>query len=103
MMATVRKPFLVCVHDVTPAFDHETRMMIRDLDPMIGRRLSLAVVPDWYGKWPLAAHPEFCRSIQQSSDELLLHGYLHERRRGVGPATLLADGCDEMNGLGTTE
>jgi hypothetical protein len=91
--------FLVCIHDATPAYARETRVMIRDLAPFLGRRLSFGVVPDWHGEWALAAHPDYCRLVRDSSEELLLHGYFHQRRRGWGPATLLAGGSDEMNGL----
>ena len=97
------RPFLVCIHDATPAYARETRVMIRDLAPLVGRRLSFGVVPNWYGEWPLAAHPDYCRVVQAASDDLLLHGYFHRRRRGWGPTTLLAEGCDEMNGLGPEE
>src|SRR5688500_10567176 len=93
------RPFLVCIHDATPAYARETRVMIRDLAPLLGRRLSFGVVPDWHGQWPLAVHPGYCRLVQEASEELLLHGYFHRRRRGRGPVTLLARGCDEMNGL----
>ena len=91
--------FLVCIHDATPAYARETRVMIRDLAPFLGRRLSFAVVPDWHGEWPLAAHPDYCRLVRESSEELLLHGYFHQRRRGWGPTALFAGRCDEMNGL----
>jgi len=97
------RPFLVCIHDATPAYARETRVMIRDLAPLVGRRLSLGVVPDWNGEWPLAAHPGYCRLVREASEELLLHGYHHRRRRGRGPVSLLADGCDEMNGLDREE
>ena len=70
---------------------------------MIGRRFSFGVVPNWHGEWPLAAHPEYCQLLADSSEELLLHGYFHQRQRGWGPTTLLADGCDEMNGLDVEE
>ena len=93
------RPFLVCIHDATPAFASETRAMIRDLAPLVGRRLAFAVVPDWHGAWPLAAHPGYCRLLRESADELLLHGYSHRRERGRGPVSLLAGGSDEMNGL----
>jgi len=96
------RPFLVCIHDATPAYDRETRTIIRDLAPLVGRRLSFGVVPDWYGEWPLAAHPDYCRLVQESSEELLLHGYFHQRRRGWGPVTLLG-ARDEMNGLDPDE
>jgi peptidoglycan/xylan/chitin deacetylase (PgdA/CDA1 family) len=96
-------PLLVCVHDATPAYERETRAMIRDLAPLVGRRLSFGVVPDWHGAWPLAAHPGYCRMVEEASDELLLHGYFHRRQGGRGPVSLLAEGCDEMNGLNREE
>ena len=93
------RPFLVCIHDATPAYARETRLIIRDLAPLLGRRVSFGVVPNWFGEWPLAAHPDYCRLIQEASEELLLHGYFHRRQRGWGPTTLFAEGSDEMNGL----
>ena len=97
------RPFLVCIHDASPAHDRETRMMIRDLAPRVGRRLSFGVVPDWHGEWPLADHPDYCRLVRESSDDLLLHGYFHQRQRGRGPITVLTAGSDEMNGLDPEE
>ena len=73
--------------------------MLRDLAPLVGRRLSFGVVPDWHGAWPLTAHPDYCRLLQESSEELLLHGYLHRRHRGSGPISWLTGSSDEMNGL----
>jgi hypothetical protein len=95
--------FLVCIHDATPAYARETRVMIRDLAPMLGRRFSFGVVPDWRGEWPLTAHPEYCRLLRESAGELLLHGYFHQRRQGWGPVTALTGRGDEMNGLGRDE
>ena len=57
------------------------------------------MVPNWHGEWPLSAHPDYCRLVRESSDELLLHGYCHQRLRGWGPTTLLTGAGDEMNGL----
>ena len=74
--------FLVCIHDATPAYARETRIMIRDLAPLLGRRLSFGVVPNWHGEWSLAAHPDYCRLVRDGSEELLLHGYFHQRQRG---------------------
>ncbi len=99
----MNRPFLVCIHDATPAYARETRVMIRDLAPLLGRRLSFGVVPNWYGEWPLAADPGYCRLVRESSEELLLHGYFHHRRRGGGPAALLTKSSDEMNGLDPEE
>lgn len=97
------RPFLVCIHDASPAYASETRRIIQDLAPLLGRRLSVGVVPNWRGAWPLTAHPEYCRMIQEASEELLLHGYFHRRQRGWGPTSLLAERCDEMNGLDIEE
>ena len=91
------QPFLVTVHDATPAYARETASMIRDLGPLIGRRLSVGVVPDWHGRWPLAEYPEYCHLLSEAAEELLLHGYSHQRRNGRGPATWLTGGADEMN------
>jgi len=95
--------FLVCIHDATPAYARETRVMIRDLAPFLGRRLSFGVVPNWHGEWALTAHPDYCRLVQEGSEELLLHGYFHQRQRGWGPTTLFAGSSDEMNGLDPEE
>ena len=97
--ARIRR-FIVCIHDATPAYARETRVMIRDLAPFVGRRLSFAVVPNWCGQWHLEAYPDYCRLIRESAEELLLHGYFHRRQRGWGLTTWLAEGSDEMNGLG---
>ena len=97
------RPFLVCVHDATPACAREIRVIIQDLAPLLGRRLSFAVVPNWYGAWPLAGHPEYCRLIKENSEELLLHGYFHRRQRGRGTVSLLTGNSDEMNGLDAEE
>jgi hypothetical protein len=91
--------FLICLHDATPAYARETQAMIRDLVPLLGHRFSCGVVPDWHGKWPLAEHRDFCRLVSEASEELLLHGYFHQRQRGWGPTTAFAGRCDEMNGL----
>jgi Uncharacterized protein conserved in bacteria (DUF2334) len=95
--------FVVCIHDATPAYARETRLMIRDLAPLLGRRLSFGVVPNWHGKWPLPAHSGYCQLVRDSSEELLLHGYFHQRQRGYGPITLLTGNGDEMNGLDPEE
>jgi peptidoglycan/xylan/chitin deacetylase (PgdA/CDA1 family) len=95
--------FHVCIHDATPAYARETELMLRDLAPLVGSRLSLGVVPDWHGAWPLTMHAAYCRLIKEGSGELLLHGYFHQRRRGSGLASWIAERSDEMNGLNRGE
>lgn len=99
----VQRPFLVCIHDATPAFASEMKVMLQDLAPLVGRRLSLGVVPNWNRAWHLAAHPDFCGWLRDNADELLLHGYFHRRQRGWSPTSWLAEGSDEMSGLNANE
>ena len=91
--------FLVCLHDATPAYSRETEIIIRDLRRLVGRTLSVGVVPNWHGEWPLAAYPDYCRLVSENFEEILLHGYFHQRRRGCGPTTFFSARNDEMNGL----
>jgi hypothetical protein len=95
--------FHCCIHDATPAYARETQVMIRDLAPFLGRRLSFGVVPNWHGEWPLVAHPDYCRLVREGAEELLLHGYFHQRQRGGGPISVFAERSDEMNGLNAEE
>ena len=39
-----------------------------------------AVVPNWYGEWPLTTDSDYCAFVRESSKELLLHGFLHLRQ-----------------------
>lgn len=96
-------PFVVCVHDATPAYARETRLMIRALAPLIGRQLSCGIVPNWHGEWPLAAHSAYCQHLHDNVREVLLHGHFHQRQRGRGPISLLTGNADEMNGLDREE
>jgi hypothetical protein len=99
----MRRRFHFCIHDATPAYARETRLMLRDLAPLLGRRLSVGVVPNWHGEWPLAGHPDYCRRLEEGAEERLLHGYFHRRQRGRGPVSVLSEGGDEMNGLDAEE
>ncbi len=93
------RPFLVCIHDASPAFAVQVGRMVRDLAPLVGTRISLAVVPNWHGAWPLTASPEFCDLIRSSAHEILLHGYTHTRKNGFGVVSAMTARSDEMSGL----
>ncbi len=95
--------FHVCLHDASPVHARETRGLLRRLAPLIGRRLSCGVVPDWRGVWPLSQHLDYCRMLQDQAEEWLLHGCVHQRSRGRGPVSWLTAGSDEMNGLDRDE
>ncbi|HEX6693471.1 MAG TPA: DUF2334 domain-containing protein [Longimicrobiales bacterium] len=95
--AACDSPFIVCLHDATPAFARETETIIRALAEMIGSRFSIGVVPDWDGEWPIENSPDYCRMLEESAQQLLLHGYRHRRAHGRGIVSLLAERSDEMN------
>lgn len=97
------RPFLICIHDATPAYARETRVMVAELSPLVGRKVSFGVVPNWHNEWPLAEHADYCKLIHDSANELLLHGYFHRRRNGRGLTSMLAEQSDEMNGLDALE
>lgn len=40
-------------------------------------QVSLLVVPNWYDRYPLAAHPEFCDWLRTLPHDIALHGYTH--------------------------
>jgi predicted deacetylase len=79
---------LICLNDVTPAFETEIRQA---LDLIRQWRLpgpALCVVPDYHGRWPLDAHPafsDFVKDLHGGGCEILLHGYDHRAPGGVRP------------------
>ena len=97
------RPFHICLHDVTPAFQRQTQTLMHDLAPLVGRQFSCGVVPDWHGAWPLVEHRDYCDLIRDQAAELLLHGCFHRRTHGYGMTSLLTGGSDEMNGLDAVE
>ena len=75
--ATGRGRFVVAIHDVAPVFWSELEEIVRALGELVGRTVSLAVVPSWHGCWPLTAHPRFVGWLAERGGEQLLHGYEH--------------------------
>jgi len=69
------------LHDVTPAHEEALRKIHSALIELGVVRYSMLVVPDYHGEWLLEEHPEFCRWLQEVSQngvEMLLHGWRHE-------------------------
>ncbi len=75
------KRLFVTVHDVTPK--HEARLkeihaILQEFG--IDDKYGMLVVPDFWGEWPLEAHPEFGYWLREKSDagvEMILHGFCH--------------------------
>ena len=77
-----RPPFLISIHDVTPAWDAQVRELW-SLCANAGVTPALLVVPDWHGAWPLEEHPTFVAWLHERMDEgaeLLLHGERHDEQ-----------------------
>jgi uncharacterized protein len=84
-------PVHVSIHDVTPAFERQVELAL-EIAHERGARPALLVVPDFHRRWPLSAHPAFCRrlrALQAAGHEVLLHGFFHAAEPG-SPARSLA-------------
>ncbi len=79
--------FLVCVHDVSPAFAPEIGAILSGLRTRLGGRLHLGVVPNWHGRFPLGRAPAFAAALAASGGEILLHGYTQRAARRHGWAS----------------
>lgn len=78
--ASVARGLLVSIHDVTPAFEREVRVLW-DLCGHVGITPALFVVPNWHGQWPLERYPRFVQWLQTSTQqgaEIFLHGERHD-------------------------
>ncbi|GAB5506241.1 MAG: hypothetical protein Rhirs2KO_14040 [Rhizobiaceae bacterium] len=65
------------VHDIFPGMERELEAML-DVWPSGAReKLALLVVPDWQGRFPLAASPDFVKRISRLAGEKVLHGFTH--------------------------
>ncbi len=75
------KRILVSVHDVTPRHFEQLLRIDRFLEEAgLAGRYGMLVVPDFWHRWPLDAHPDFKAWLRARSDagvEMILHGYHH--------------------------
>ncbi|MGZ3196255.1 MAG: DUF2334 domain-containing protein [Croceibacterium sp.] len=78
---TKRKRLLVSIHDVGPAFTSQIDRLADLLSVRLGgSRFAMLVVPDHWGKNPLAADREFAARLRAWSDqgvEMFVHGWSH--------------------------
>lgn len=95
--------FLVCVHDMTPAFATEIEAILAGLRGRVGGAVHLGVVPNWHGRAPLAHSPAFLELLRQSGGELVLHGYAHRGADDGGWAAWVSGGADEFSRLAPAE
>lgn len=95
--------FLVVVHDVTPFFATEIERVLDALVPLVGTRLSAAVVPCWHGGTSEDSHHGFWQTVSDSFQEVLLHGDHHLNEKSATWLSLLTGSADEFSRLTEVE
>ena len=93
-----KRPMMVVIHDFAPVFIRELNEIVETLDPLIGRRMSAAVVSCWHGSSRGNSSIEYQRLLN-AVDERLLHGWTHQSNSLYHPISLLTGRADEMRGL----
>jgi predicted deacetylase len=108
-----RKRLLASIHDVSPYFESEIDQLVDRLQMLLGGpRFAMLVVPDYWGRAPLATAPAFRARLRRWADqgvEMILHGWSHrdDVRHGSGGASFKARhmtaGEGEFLGLSRSE
>lgn len=71
---------LASIHDVSPRFESEVDRLAELLQPYVGNRIAMLVVPNHWGDAPLIAGSSFGSKVRAWADagvEMFLHGYFH--------------------------
>ncbi len=72
------------------------------LEPLVGKTISAAVVPNWHGAL-FGAKFDLVSSMTRQFGEILLHGWTHQRETGGGIISYCTSGSDEFTGLSLEE
>lgn len=73
----MKRHYFVEIHDVSPATAHVIDQLVSRLPEPIASTASFLVVPNWGGRWPLAAHPAFVDRLRAHPGVKVLHGTTH--------------------------
>jgi predicted deacetylase len=80
-MTTARDRLLLAsIHDVSPRFESEVDALADLLQPHVGDRIALLVVPNHWGDAPIVPRSPFAARLRRSADsgfEIFLHGFFH--------------------------
>jgi predicted deacetylase len=91
MSPTANRLLLASIHDVSPRFESEVDELLGLLQPHIGNRIAMLVVPNHWGNSPIRAGTPFASRLRAWSDagiEMMLHGFFH---RDDSPHSSVAD------------
>ena len=94
--------FHVSVHDVEPTRIDEIETVLESLRPLVGRSLSVAVVPCWHGRPLSAADARFLAAVR-GVREVLQHGWTHRREGRAGLVSAVTGRADEFAPLSRSE
>lgn len=79
-MSPEHRTLLTSIHDVSPRFESEIEGLLDLVEPHVGRRLAMLVVPNHWGGAPIIAGSPFGTRLRNWADagiEMFLHGYFH--------------------------
>ena len=71
---------LASIHDVSPRFESEVDRLVELLDPHVGKRIAMLVVPNHWGESPIVPGSAFASRLRgwaEAGLEMFLHGYFH--------------------------
>ena len=102
-MHVLQDSFCVVLHDVAPLFTAQISKIVAKMQPLVGSKMGAAVVPCWRGETLRPDQVGFVELVRSGFDEILLHGYRHERTAGRGLISVLTGSSDEFNGLPATD
>ena len=80
MSTAAQRLLLASIHDVSPRFESEVDRLLDLLQPHVGSRLAMLVVPNHWGDAPIVAGTPFAARLRAWADagiEMFLHGYFH--------------------------
>src|SRR5690348_13414008 len=79
-MPAAQRLLLASIHDVSPRFEDEVSRLADMLNPHVGTRIAMLVVPNHWGDAPIIRRSAFAARLRGWADagfEMLLHGYFH--------------------------
>lgn len=85
------RTLVVSIHDVTPASLPRVEMILGELEKLRIHRTSLLVIPNYHERLPVLEHPQFSEKLKAlalNGHDIVLHGYLHKRKRRRGESFL---------------
>lgn len=106
-----KRLLLASIHDVSPHFEPQVDQLMAEIEPFVGTRFAMLVVPNHWGTSPIRAGSPFASRLRAWADrgvEMVLHGFYHRdhlRYRGLDRlrARYLTDREGEFLGLSRAE